>query len=1026
MFGPRIVWWTSLGLLVAVAVLRAGEVPQHIRVPEGFIVEQVAVPPLVTHPMMASFDDQGRLYVADAAGVNLEAEELLRDLPNRMLRLEDTDGDGRFDRQTVFADKLTFPMGSLWYRGAVYVASPPSIWKLIDTNDDGVADVREEFVSKFGFIGNAADIHGCFLGPEGRIYWCDGRHGHEFVDDQGRTISKGKAARIFSCRLDGGQVEAYCGGGMDNPVEVAFSRTGELFGTMTFYNPDDVRHDALVHYLYGGVYPRKHEVVREFARTGDFLPPLVLYDTVAPAGLCRYESGVFGEDYRDNLFSVHFNTHRLWRHRVERAGATFQARDEEFLVSTDNDFHLTDVLEDADGSLLVIDTGGWFRHGCPTSQVAKPEILGAIYRIRRTGVAGPPDPRGLALAWEQASVNELAARLADPRPAVNERAVDELARRGAEAVPTLAAKLDDSAALGEAQLQVVWALARGDLPAGRAVLRRALDHPLAAVRLAAARTLGTARDVEALAALLPRLADEDRAVRREAATALGRLGQSAAVPALLAALAEDPPRSEEHAILFALIELQAPDATRGGLSAQHPLVQRGALIALDQMRDSPLTADDMAPLLDAAEPALRQAALAVLERRPEWSAALSQQLVAWLAADRLDPADEPALAGALAAFASQAALRGAVAERLLDPATPDNLRRLLFDAIASGEPRPLPGEWQHALAHALAADSAELVSGALWAVRGLPREAFRDELARVALRTDLDPRDRLLAWTLVGQGGGALDAAGFDLLLATASRDEGSEQRLAAAEALGQAALTEVQRRRLLPLLGQAGPLELGRMLRGFSRIDAGPARRGWAAELTQVLTEAPAMAALAREDREALRAAWGDEAPALFRESPAATSPATELLASLLASLPPGNPQRGREVFFSPQAACAGCHRIGGDGGAIGPDLSTIGRIRVRRDLVESIALPSASLARGYESYAASTRDGLVHTGVLARETATAIYLRTARRDEIRLAREEVESLSPSPLSVMPEGLDRVLGPESLADLVSYLESLR
>src|SRR5690242_15677078 len=193
-----------------------------ITVPPGFVVERVAGPPLVEHPYMATFDEQGRLYVCDAAGLNLDAKHLLQDPPNRIVRLEDTDGDGRFDRSTVFADKMTFPMGVLPHGGAVYSASAPSLWRLRDTKNAGVADVRDDLVTKFGFSGNAADIHGPFLGPDGRLYWTDGRHGHEIRQPDG-SVLKGLAARIFRCRPDGRDVEVVCGGGMDDPVEIAFT-----------------------------------------------------------------------------------------------------------------------------------------------------------------------------------------------------------------------------------------------------------------------------------------------------------------------------------------------------------------------------------------------------------------------------------------------------------------------------------------------------------------------------------------------------------------------------------------------------------------------------------------------------------------------------------------------------------------------------------------------------------------------------------------------------------------------------------
>src|SRR4029077_2486804 len=129
-----------------------------------------------------------------------------------------------------FADKMSFPMGVLWHDGAIYSCSPPSLWRLQDTKGGGVADVRHELVTRFGFTGNAADIHGPFLGPDGRLYWADGRHGHEIQRPDG-TLMTGKAARIFRCKLDGSEVEVVCGGGMDNPVEVAFTDEGEAFAT---------------------------------------------------------------------------------------------------------------------------------------------------------------------------------------------------------------------------------------------------------------------------------------------------------------------------------------------------------------------------------------------------------------------------------------------------------------------------------------------------------------------------------------------------------------------------------------------------------------------------------------------------------------------------------------------------------------------------------------------------------------------------------------------------------------------------
>src|SRR6202167_1433621 len=116
--------------------------------PAGFTIELVAGPPLVNRPITGAFDEEGRFYVSDSSGSNDPVRKQLAERPHRILRLEDTDGDGRFDRNTVFADKMMFPEGTMWLDGSLYVAAPPSIWELTDTDGDGVADRRVEWLHR--------------------------------------------------------------------------------------------------------------------------------------------------------------------------------------------------------------------------------------------------------------------------------------------------------------------------------------------------------------------------------------------------------------------------------------------------------------------------------------------------------------------------------------------------------------------------------------------------------------------------------------------------------------------------------------------------------------------------------------------------------------------------------------------------------------------------------------------------------------------------------------------------------------
>src|SRR5688572_17307543 len=175
--------------------------------PAGFEVELAIGPPLVERPIVADFDEQGRLYVADSSGSNEKVQVQLQKKPHRILRLEDSDGDGRFDRRTVFAEGMMFPEGTMWHAGSLYVAAPPSIWKLTDTDGDGVADQRAEWFQGKTLTGCANDLHGPYLGPDGWVYWCKGAFAKQTYERPGRPPFVTRASHIFRCRVDGSGLE---------------------------------------------------------------------------------------------------------------------------------------------------------------------------------------------------------------------------------------------------------------------------------------------------------------------------------------------------------------------------------------------------------------------------------------------------------------------------------------------------------------------------------------------------------------------------------------------------------------------------------------------------------------------------------------------------------------------------------------------------------------------------------------------------------------------------------------------------
>jgi putative heme-binding domain-containing protein len=995
-----------------------------ITVPPGFVVERVAVPPLVEHPYMACFDERGRLYVCDAEGVNRDAAHLLKDPPNRIRLLEDTDGDGRFDKSRVFADRMTFPMGVLPYGGAVYSASPPSLWRLRDTDGNDTADRREELVTKFGFSGNAADVHGPFLGPDGRLYWTDGRHGHEIVQPDG-SVLKGKAARVFRCRPDGRDVEVVCGGGMDDPVEIAFTEEGEPLATVDILLGQPRRVDAIIHCVEGGVFPY-NEVFKEFKLTGDLLPATAPLGWVAPAGLMRLRGTGLGRQYQGNLFTAQFNMHRVQRHVLERDGASFRATSEDFLVSTDPDSHPTDVLEDADGSLLVVDTGGWFRIGCPTSRIAKPEVKGAIYRVRRRDASRPEDPRGLALKWDGLSSAEVARLLDDRRFAVRDRAVETLGRRGPAALDELKQVLQESDSV-MARRNAVWALTRIEALEARGAVRLALADRDPSVRQAAAHSIGLHRDADALPALVKLVVTDGAApVRRESATALGRIGRGTAVPALFDGLRGGGDRFLEHALVHALIQIADREATARGLQDPSPLVRRGALIALDQMDGGNLTRDQVTPLLNTSDPALQQAALAIMTRRRGWAKETVGLLGDWLRQPKLDATRQEGLRGALLAFSGDRGVQDLVARALHDEATSPGTRLLLLDMMAQAPLPKLPEAWVKELGGSLTRPDDRVMRQALAVVRTAHVAEFDATLLGLA-RDDKRPADvRIAALAAVAPRLRELESALFDYLLGRLDPEAPPLERLAAAQALGSARLSDAQLGRLTKAITTAGGLELPQLLAPYEHSRSAAVGK----DLVEALARSPAQGSLTpdalRRTLQHYPAEVRDAADPLVKRLAPDAARQKARLAELEPLLTGGDRGRGREVFFGKKATCGLCHAVRGEGGHIGPDLSTIGAIRSGRDLLESIVFPSTSFARGYEPYVVATRTGTVHVGTLARETADAVYLHLADRSEVRVARSEIDSIEPGRVSIMPQGLDAQLSRQELGDLLAFLQSLR
>lgn len=878
--------------------------------PPYFTIERVAGEPAVQFPMFAAFDDRGRLFVTESSGGDMYAEAAQLAPTCRVSVLEDRDGDGRCETARVFAEKLVMPMGVAWRDGKLYVANCSELLTLEDLDGDGRADKRTVLMSGFGHSDNGS-LHGLIFGPDGLLYLTLGQpDGYRFKNASGMEVW-GKTGALIRCRPDGSQPVVLCRG-FENLVEIAFLPTGEIIGTDNWFQlPVGGVRDALVHLVEGGKYPHMADNGSPLPVTGDDLPAVAKFPAVALSGLMQYRGGVFPPEVRGNLLSAQFNARRIQRHVLARDGATFRCENVDFVTSDDPDFHPSDVLEAPDGSVLIVDTGGWYVQHCPTGKIRESYAKGAIYRVRHTG-AKPADnvagTKPLEALWG-APLEELRAKLALPDA--------------------------DTAAL-------------------------------------AARALASRGDRAAGGALVGLLKADAVHVRMAAAEALAHCGSAESVPAIWEALASTADRFLQHALIHSAWHLASEDALRAALLSPGARVQIAALRLLDQPPRRTLTYPDLEPRLASSDEAAREAAVGILRKHAEWAPEAASLARALAHQATLTNAGTERLRGLILAFPSHPGMQALVAALLEDVAIPAARRSFLMETFAKMPHGELPKAWAEALGKNVTSADPALRAAATRAIAALQLPQFDDALARLADDPNQPPATRLDAVRGIISRRKELTAPAFALLADGLSVERDPLSRLDPAQLLARARLDDAQKARLRDLAGN-DPLV----------------------------------------------------GPLLFPPDATATVEQRALLAGYEPVLTGGDPARGRELFAG-KVLCATCHQVGNDGGRAGPDLTKIGAIRSRRDLLESIVLPGATFAQGYEPFVVTTKEGGALVGMLARQTADAIVVRDLTGAEQTVARQNVRSMERGLHSVMPAGLDRALTSEEFRDLMAYLESLR
>lgn len=992
-FYPASEKWGTQGdpLTTMQAPLSPQKSMRHIAVPEGFHLELfVSEPEIQGKPMAMNWDERGRLWIIETV-----------DYPNEMQKpgsgrdririCEDTDGDGRADKFTVFADRLSIPTSLIFANGGVIVHQAPDTLFLKDTNGDDVADQREVMFSGWGTRDTHAGPSNLNYGLDNWIYGILGYSGFEGkINGEPMKFQTG----FYRFRPDGSRME-FLRNTSNNSWGVGISEEGVVFGSTANGNPSV--HMAIPNRFYEQVRGFSSRVLPMISETAKMHP---ITDKVrqvdhhgnftAGAGHALYTARSYPREYWNRAAFVTEPTgHIAATFVIEPLGATYTSRNSWNLFAG-NDEWVAPIMAEVgpDGQVWVIDWYNIIVQHNPTPQgfttgkgnAYETDLRDKKHaRIYRVVYGEKPVKNSKSLA--AASPEELVNSLADSNAFWRRHAQRLLVERGkTDIVPELIKLVEnpeiDTIGLNVGAIHALWTIqGLGAAESQLSLISKALSHPSPGVRKAAADVLPR-NNQESLTALLSShtLKDRNLQVRLSAILALAEMEPSAQAAAALVNAIGDSENLQDPVLADALIS---------ALAKNDPFV-------ISELAKNPSPASvfqgesgkSLVRILSILGEHMGRGgngdqAVMVVENLAKLNPTMAEPLLAGYVSgwpEKVVVADSPQLGKALAALlATQtAAGKGRVIQ----------LAKVWKSQSLASEARAIAEVFLKQAGDETLKEPERVQAASQWILlRGDDPQAVAQLLDFITLQTDSS-----VATGLINALQDASSTEAGNVLIERIDRWTPSLKQAAIRQLMAKSAWTKS-----LVEAMKSGSVPLTELALDQRTALVGHPDKTIAAMALKLMES---QGGLPNADRQKV----------------------IEQLAAITKNR--GDAVAGRKIF---ENNCAKCHRHSGVGNYVGPDLTGMA-VHPKEELAVHILDPSRSVEGNFRAYTVATNDGRVLTGLLASESRTAIQLLDAEAKTVSLPRSEIEEIAASAKSLMPEGFEKTLSEKDLTDLLEFL----